>query len=51
MIRSVFAAVVYAAAGGSSGMAHALLESGEAVLGMLLASIAIPLSAHFLGAC
>ncbi len=51
MIRAVFTAVVYAAAGGSGGMAHALLESGEAILGMLFASIAIPVSAHFLGAC
>ncbi len=40
-----------AAVGGSSSLAGALLETGETVFGMVLASAAIPIAAHFLGVC
>jgi hypothetical protein len=51
MLKALFASVVAAAVGGSGGMAQALLECAEALFGMLLAALAVPLSAWFLGAC
>ena len=39
------------AAGAPADVAAALVESGEAVFGMLLAAAAGPLAAHFLGVC
>ena len=51
MLRALFMSVVSASVGGGGGMAQALLECGEALFGMLLAALAVPLSAWFLGAC
>ncbi len=51
MLKAVLTSLVSAAVGGSGGMAQALLECGEALFGMLLAALAVPLAAHFLGAC
>mgnify|MGYP000374336305 CR=1 FL=1 len=51
MLKAMFASMFSAAIGGSSGFANALLESGEAIFGMVLASAAIPLAAFFLGTC
>jgi len=48
MMRAVFAAVAYTAAGGSGRLADTLIESGEAVFGMVLASMAVPIAAAFL---
>jgi hypothetical protein len=42
---------MWASAGGSAPLSGALVEAAEAVFGMLLASAATPLAAHFLGAC
>lgn len=51
MLKAVFSAVLSAAVGGQAAMSQALLESAEAVFGMLLAAAAIPVAAWFLGAC
>jgi hypothetical protein len=48
MLRAVFAAVAYSAVGGSGRLADTLIESGEALLGMVVASLAIPIAATFL---
>lgn len=40
-----------AATGSSPSLAGALLEISEAIFGMVLASAAIPIAAHFLGVC
>lgn len=45
--RSLFAAAV----GASSSMSGALMEGGEAMFGMLIASLIVPLTAALLGAC
>jgi hypothetical protein len=51
MLKAVFASVVSASLGASSSLSHSLIETGEAVFGMLLAGAAIPLAAWFLGTC
>lgn len=51
LLRTVFAAVILASAGGSAPLSGALIEAAEAIFGMLLAAAATPLAAHFLGAC
>jgi hypothetical protein len=51
LLKTTFAAVVWAASGGSTPLSAALVEAAEAVLGMVLAAAATPLAAHFLGAC
>ena len=51
MLKALFASVVSASVGGGGGMAQALIECAEALFGMLLAALAMPLSAWFLGAC
>src|SRR5512143_2683847 len=51
MLKAMFASMFSASIGGSSTFANALVESAEAVFGMLLASAAIPLAAFFLGTC
>jgi len=48
MLRAVFTAVAYTATGGSGRLADTLIESGEAVFGMVLASMAVPIAAAFL---
>ena len=48
MLRAVFTAIAYTAAGGSGRLADTLIESGEALFGMVLASMAIPIAAAFL---
>lgn len=37
--------------GGSNSLSTALIQAGEAILGMLLASAALPIAVHFLGVC
>jgi hypothetical protein len=51
MLKALFASVISASVGGGGGMAQALIECAEALFGMLLAALAMPLSAWFLGAC
>ena len=51
ILKSLVASVAVAAVGGSSSLASAMLETGEAVFGMVLASAAIPMAAQFLGVC
>jgi hypothetical protein len=51
MLKAMFASMFSASIGGSSTFANALIESAEAIFGMLLASAAIPLAAFFLGTC
>jgi len=51
MLKAVFASVVSASLGASSSFSHSLIETGEAVFGMLLAGAAVPLAAWFLGTC
>ncbi|MCC6986409.1 MAG: hypothetical protein IT309_08270 [Anaerolineales bacterium] len=51
MLKAAFIAMFSASIGGSTSIANALIESGEALFGMILASAAIPLAAWFLGTC
>jgi hypothetical protein len=51
ILNALVASVTAAALGGSSSLAGALLETAEAVFGMVLASAAIPIAARFLGVC
>lgn len=51
MLKAVFASVVSASLGGQVAMSGALIETAEAVFGMLLAAVAVPVAAWFLGAC
>lgn len=51
MLRAAFTTMLSASIGGASSFANALIESGEALFGMILASAAIPLAAWFLGTC
>ena len=51
MLKALFISAASAAVGGSGNMAQALTEAGEALFGMLLAGLAVPLAAWFLGAC
>lgn len=51
MLKAMFASMFSASIGGSATFANALIESAEAIFGMLLASAAIPLAAFFLGTC
>ena len=51
MMKSVLTASAAAAVGGSESMSRSLMGAGEALFGMLLAAAAIPIAAHFLGAC
>jgi hypothetical protein len=44
-------AVLSASAGGAINTSAALIEIAEAMFGMLLASVAVPAAAIFLGAC
>jgi hypothetical protein len=51
MLKAAFTTLLSASTGGASSFANALIESGEALFGMILASAAIPLAAWFLGTC
>ncbi|MFH1633322.1 MAG: hypothetical protein ABIG63_04820 [Chloroflexota bacterium] len=51
MLRAVLAGVTMAAVGGGGGLSDALLEAGEAIVGMVVASAALPIATHFLGVC
>jgi hypothetical protein len=51
MLKALFTSAISAAVGGGGGMAQALIECAEALFGMLLAALAIPLAAWFLGTC
>jgi hypothetical protein len=51
MILAVVQAAVSSSFGSGSGIGSALITICEAALGMVLASAASPIAAHFLGAC
>ena len=51
IFKALVSSTTAAAVGGSSSLSGALLETGEAVFGMVLASAAIPIAAQFLGVC
>jgi hypothetical protein len=51
VLKALAASATAAAVGGSPSLAGALLETGEAVFGMVLAAAAIPVAAQFLGLC
>jgi len=51
MLKALLSSTLSAAIGGSGGMAQALGETAEALFGMLLAALAVPAAAWFLGAC
>ena len=51
VLKALVATTVAAAMGGSSSLAGAMLEAGEAIFGMLVASLALPIAAQFLGVC
>lgn len=51
MLKSLFTSVVSASLGGAVTMSSALIETAEALFGMLLAAAAVPVAAWFLGAC
>ena len=51
MLKAVFASVVSASLGGQVAMSGALIETAEALFGMLLAAAAVPVAAWFLGVC
>lgn len=51
LLQATFTAVMWASAGGSAPLSEAIVQAAEAVFGMLLAALAAPLAAHFLGAC
>lgn len=51
MLKAAFTSMLSASIGGASSFANALIECGEALFGMILASAAIPLAAWFLGTC
>ena len=51
VLKALVSSATAAAVGGSSSLSSALLETGEAVFGMVLASAAIPIAAQFLGVC
>ena len=51
MLKAAFTSMLSASMGGTSTFAHALIECGESIFGMILASAALPLAAWFLGTC
>lgn len=51
MARAAFISLFSAYSGSESGMAYAVSETGEAIFGMLLITIAVPVAAAFLGVC
>jgi hypothetical protein len=51
MLKAMFVTMFSASIGGSTTFANALIECGEAIFGMILASAAIPMAAYFLGTC
>ena len=51
MLKAAFTTMLSASIGGAASFSNALIESGETLFGMILASAAIPLAAWFLGTC
>jgi len=51
MLKATFTAVLSASVGWASNASAALIEIAEAMFVMLLASVAVPVAAIFLGAC
>jgi hypothetical protein len=51
MLKAAFTSVLSASMGGASSFAGALIESAETIFGMILAGLALPLAAWFLGTC
>jgi hypothetical protein len=51
ILKAILSSTLSTAIGGGGGMAEALGETAEALFGMLLASLAFPMAAWFLGAC
>ena len=51
MLKAAASAVMSTVVGGQASLSTALLEAGEVVLGMVIASVAVPLAIHFFGLC
>ncbi len=51
MAKSAFITLLSALAGSADGISFAMMDGLEALLGVVLVSIAVPVSAAFLGAC
>lgn len=51
VMLAFYASAVSSVTGGSGALSTALMQAGEAIFGMLLASAAIPIATHFLGVC
>ena len=51
MLKSTIMVAASAMVGGNASLSGALLEAGEAIFGLIIASIAVPLAIQFLGAC
>ena len=51
VLKALVSSMTAVAVGAGSSLSSALLETGEAVFGMLLASAAIPIATQFLGVC
>ncbi|MEA3350214.1 MAG: hypothetical protein U9Q82_06310 [Chloroflexota bacterium] len=51
MMLAVFSGVAMTTLGGSGGLSEAMLEAGEAIFGMVIASAALPIATHLLGVC
>lgn len=47
ILKAAFVSISAAAVGGSAPMAGALVEASEAILGMTLAAVALPIATHF----
>jgi ABC-type transport system involved in multi-copper enzyme maturation permease subunit len=47
ILKAVFSAVALASVGGSVSLSGTLVEAGEAVLGMAMVSVAVPIVTHF----
>jgi hypothetical protein len=51
ILKALVSAATAASVGGASPLSAALLETGEAIFGMMLAAAAIPIATHFMGLC
>jgi hypothetical protein len=51
MLKATFLGMLSASLGGAASFSHALMECSEAIFGMLLAGLAVPLAAWVLGTC
>jgi hypothetical protein len=51
MAKAAFVSMVSAMSGAQAGMSYAITEAAEAIVGILLISVAVPVAAALLGAC